>query len=591
MNPTPKAFLHTKSYHIAKRLFHEHVLKYKSRFVISGAFMVLVALSTTALPYLLQPVLDDVFTTNDPFQLFLFCSAVLLCFIVKGIASFGEAVSMTYIGQRIISDIQKRLFSHLMHADLAFFHKHPSGELVSRFTNDVNLLKNSVSHITAGLGKDALTLLFLILLMFYQDWFLACIAFVVLPLALFPVMNIGKRMRRVSLNTQYEQGDFTAHLSEIFQSIRTVKAYGTEAFEERRIGEKIEKLFQLIYKSAKVRSLGHPIVETIGGVAIISVIAYGGWQVMHHARTTGEFISFIVAFLLAYEPFKRLSHLNSNLQEGLSAGQRVFFILDNLPLITSPKEALFPKPVAGYISFCDVTFGYKKNTAVLKNITLDIARGGKIAFVGTSGAGKSTLINLIPRFYDVTEGAIEIDGLNIKAWDLHHLRHAMAFVSQEVILLNDTIRNNICYGMPMASEALIIQAAKDAAAWEFINALPTGLDTMVGENGVLLSGGQRQRIAIARAMLKNAPILLLDEATSALDTESERLVQSALHHLMKGRTCLTIAHRLSTIVDSDCIYVFKKGQIAEKGNHHMLLEQKGIYAHLWHKQIGEDNPS
>lgn len=581
-------FFDADSKNVAERLFYDHIVIYKKKFFIAAIFMVLAALSTTSLAYLLQRVLDDVFTTNDPRLLILFCSAVLAAFVIKGLASYGEAVTMTYVGQRIISDIQNRLFKHLMKSDLAFFHVHASGELLSRFTNDVNMMRSSVSNIMVGLGKDSLTLVFLIAYMFYVDWFLAIVAFVVFPAALMPVAKIGKRMRKVTTTTQNELGHFTSHLTQIFQGIRVVKAYGMEGYEEKRIFEKIEDLFKLICKATRVRSLGHPIVETVGGIAIISVIAYGGWQVMQHDRTTGEFISFILSFVLAYEPFKRLSHLNANLQEGLAAGRRVFHLLDIKPSITSVPDCLKPEHVEGHIRFENVSFEYKANHRVLKNITLDIKQGQKIAFVGTSGAGKSTLINLLPRFYDVQQGGISIDGQDIKKWDLAFLRGSIALVSQDVILFNDTIGSNICYGTKANSNEEIIQAAKDAAAWEFIEKLPQGLDTVVGENGVFLSGGQRQRIAIARAMIKDAPILLLDEATSALDTESERLVQEALFKLMQGRTCLTIAHRLSTIVESDRIYVFQKGEIAESGTHQQLLDQKGIYAHLWHKQIGED---
>jgi subfamily B ATP-binding cassette protein MsbA len=573
-----------KSHELGRRIFREHIRPYGGHFGIALALMVLAALSTSALPYLLQPVFDDVFTNGTPRLLMLVCGGIFLAFVIKGAASFGEAVIMTYVGQRIISDLQNRLFSHLMRLDLAFFHGISSGDLLSRFTNDINLMRNAVAATLVGMGKDSFTLIFLIALMFYRDWTLACIALFIFPLAIFPIFRIGRRMRKVANNTQEELASFTGRLTQVFQGIRVIKAYQTEAHEGTRAHAMIERIFALVYKSARVRSASHPIIESLGGMAIVIVIAYGGWQVMHHARTTGEFISFIGALLLIYEPLKRLSNMNANLQEGLAAAARVFTVLDTSPTIQNRPQAKHLPPIKGDIEFHNVRFSYPDGKVALDGITLEIKKAQSIALVGASGAGKSTIINLIPRFYDIQQGTILIDGTDIRDVTLESLRQQIALVSQEIMLFDTTIRDNIAYGSFNATDAEIINAAKAAAAHEFIDVLPNGYNTMIGENGVKLSGGQRQRIAIARAMLKNAPILLLDEATSALDTDSERQVQAALKILMEGRTTLMVAHRLSTVVEAHKIYVLDQGKIVESGNHQTLLESHGVYASLWQAQ-------
>lgn len=574
----------SKSHELGRRIFHEHIRPYGRHFGAALVLMILAALSTSALPYLLQPVFDEVFTNGTPQLLMLVCGGIFLAFVVKGATSFGEAVIMTYVGQRIISDLQNRLFSHLMHLDLAYFHGTSSGDLLSRFTNDVNLMRNAVATSLVGFGKDSFTLAFLVSLMFYRDWTLACIAFFVFPLAVFPILRIGRRMRKVANNTQEELASFTGRLTQVFQGIRVIKAYGTEEYEATRAHSMIERIFALVYKSARVRSASHPIIESLGGMAIVIVIAYGGWQVMHHARTTGEFMSFILALLLVYEPLKRLSNLNANLQEGLAAAGRVFAILDT-PATIQNRPGAKPLPrIEGHLEFHNVRFAYPDGKVALDGINLKITKAHSIALVGASGAGKSTVINLIPRFYDIQDGQILIDGIDIRDVTVQSLRDQIALVSQEIMLFDTTVRDNIAYGSFGATDADITDAAKAAAAHEFIDALPLGYNTMIGENGVKLSGGQRQRIAIARAMLKNAPILLLDEATSALDTDSERQVQAALKILMEGRTTLMVAHRLSTVVEADKIYVLDQGKIVESGDHQTLLDHKGIYANLWQAQ-------
>jgi subfamily B ATP-binding cassette protein MsbA len=573
---------------LVARLWQEHIKPY--RWYVGGGLgcMAVAAVTTAALAKMLQPLFDDVFVARNEDMLFYVAFWVLCVFILKGISSFGESVSMIYVGQKIIGDIQKRLFNHFITADLAYFHARSSGELVSRFTNDVNLMRNAVATALTGMGKDTLSLFFLIGLMFYQDWILASLAFFVFPVALLPIVKIGQKIRKVSHNTQEEMGAFTVLLQQVFQGMRVVKSYAMESYERKRAYRLIDNISRLTIKAGRVRSASHPIMETLGGIAIVIVILYGGTQVIAGNRTTGTFISFITAFLLAYEPMKRLANLNANLQEGLAAASRVFAAIDLEPTIINASNPSVLDVKKGHIILKDVSFAYSNGKMALQDISLEIAAGKRIALVGPSGSGKSTLLNLIPRFYDVTSGAIMIDGIDIRKVDLSSLRSHIALVSQEVILFDDTVRANIAYGRWGESEEEIVSAAKAAAAHSFIMQLPEGYDTLVGEQGVRLSGGQRQRLSIARAMLKNAPILLLDEATSSLDAESEQQVQVALDRLMKGRTTIVVAHRLATVVDADMIYVIEEGSVLEKGTHLELLENNKTYARLVDLQFATD---
>ena len=535
----------------------------------------------------MKPVINDVFVAKNKEFLLPISIAVLVTFAIKGFANYAQSVIMHYVGQRIITDTQHRLYGHLTRMDLSFFHQTPTGSLISRFTVDINMMRAAVSNALTGIGKDFLTLIFLIGVMFIQDRYLAVIAFVVFPVAILPIVKLGQRIRKVTVSTQEEIGQFTTLLEQTIQGARVVKAYRMEEYEKGRFRKIAERVFQLVFKSARIRSMASPIMETLGGVAVALVIFYGGFRVIEESMNPGAFFSFITALLLAYEPMKRLANLNASLQEGLASAQRLFGLLDTKPNIIDKPDAATLKIKGGNIVLNQVNFSYIPKHPVINGVSLSVPAGKLVALVGPSGAGKSTILNLIPRFYEVDSGVIKIDGIDVQDATLESLRRNIALVSQEIILFDDTVRANIAYGRPDASEKEITQAAKNAAAHDFIEAMSNGYDTYVGERGTKVSGGQRQRLAIARAMLKNAPILLLDEATSSLDAESEREVQAALMELMNGRTTLVIAHRLSTVIEADLIHVIDNGKLVESGNHPELLSKNGTYARLYALQFKE----
>ena len=570
---------------LVRRLTRDFIWPHRGAIVLAFVCMGIGSGSTAVRAWLMQPMLDRIFVGRESSLLLLIAGSVFAIAIIKGIADYSEAVLMSRVGQRVITDVQNALYARLIRADLSYFNANASGTLVSRFIADVIFLRSAAANVLIGIGKDSVTVALLVGLMFYEDWVLALASFFAFPLAIRPITGIGRRMRRVSASTQVEAGLITTLLNQTFQGARHVKAYGMEAYEQRRAGELFERMFRLIDRGNRTRARASPMMEALGGSAVGVVILYGGYQVIEGARTPGAFFTFITALLLAYQPLKSLANLNASLQEGLAAAQRLFEVLDIQPAIRDRDGAQALRVAGGGIVFTDVRFGYQPHAVALDGVSLTVPAGSTVALVGPSGAGKSTMLNLIPRFYDVDGGSIAIDRQDIRDVTLASLRGALALVAQEASLFDDTVRGNIAYGRFGASQQEIEAAAAAAGADRFIAELPQGYDTLVGEHGIRLSGGQRQRLAIARAMLKDAPILLLDEATSALDNESERQVQAALKRLMRGRTTLVIAHRLSTITGADLICVMDRGRIVETGRHAQLLARGGLYARLYETQF------
>jgi subfamily B ATP-binding cassette protein MsbA len=580
---------HATSDALIRRLVKEQLWPQRKRVALTFICMVLVAGASASMIYLLKDVVDEVLVAKDRGMLYLLPGVIIGLAMISGIAGYFEAVNMEVIGHRMVANLQRLMYRGIIWADLQFFHDNSVGRLISRFINDAGLLRFSVAKALTGLLKDSLLVVFLMTILVVHNWFLALLTIVVFPLALYPIVRIGKRMRKISRNTQVETGELTTLLDETFQGARHVKAYTMEEQETQRATGAIEKIFALTRKAARVQAISRPLMETLGGIALALAILYGGSQVIEGSMTTGELASFLAALLAAYKPMKNIANLNATLQQGLAAAQRVFTILDLRPQISDRDGARPFTRIRGDITFENVHFHYTAKGTALQGIDLDIAAGKTVALVGPSGAGKSTILNLIPRFYDAETGTVRIDGHDVRDVTLESLRAGIALVSQEISLFDDTIRANIAYGKPGAIEDEIVAAARDAGAHEFITGLPDGYDTHVGGRGTKLSGGQRQRIAIARAMVKDAPILLLDEATSALDTETERQVQAALARLKQGRTTIVIAHRLSTILDADTIFVMENGRVTESGTHSELLTRSGAYARLYALQFsGED---
>ena len=570
------------------RLWRDSIHHYLGWIVLAVLLMAVMAAANAFTAYLMKPIVDDVFFAKNEDMLWPVGLMVIGTFLLMGFANYGQSMVMNFVGLKIIADMQNRLFAHLTRMDLQFFHDNPTGTLISRFTQDIHMMKVAVSNGLTGFGKDLLSLIFLVALMFNMNWQLAAISFFVFPVAVFPIVRIGRRMRKVTANTQEELGTFMTVLNQTFQGIRIVKAFGMQTYEGSRIAGLVDRIFRLNMKAARTRELSRPIMETLGGAAVFVVIIYGGTRVIQETTTPGAFFAFITALLKAYDPMKRLANLNSSIQQGLAGAQRLYDVLDREPSISDKPGAVPLKDVAGQVEFDGVNFTYTGETNTLDDVTFAVAEGRTAALVGASGAGKSTILNLIPRFYDVASGRVSIDGVDVRDATMASLHANIALVSQEITLFDDTVAANIAYGRGGASQEEVESAARHAAAHDFISQLPDGYDTLVGEQGVKLSGGQRQRLAIARAMLKNAPILLLDEATSSLDTESERKVQAALHELMRGRTTIVIAHRLSTVIDADVIFVVDAGRIVESGTHGELLARGGAYKNLYELQFAGD---
>ncbi len=557
---------------------------YGVKMIIAMFAMVMVALANAAQAYMVKHLVDDIFVNKDRFLLNVLPMALVALFTVKGIFYFTYTYMLEWVGQCVIRDLRDKIYTHIHSLSLSFFQTHSTGSLTSRIINDVALLQGAVSNALISMLRDMLSVIGLLGVIFYMDWRLASLSLIFFPLAFTPIVYFGRRFRQVSTTYQENVGDASGILHETIAGARIVKAFCMEKYERMRFRRKIDAIFTILMKETRYRSTSHPLMEAIGGLAMAIIIWFGGYQVLKGTSTPGTFLAFLTALIMLYEPIKGVSKINSTIQSGLAAADRIFTLLDVKSEIVEKEDAIDLPPFHGAIEFTDVVFSYNREEPVLHGINLRVDRGEVLAVVGPSGSGKTTLSNLIPRFYDVQEGALLIDGHDVRDVTLFSLRSQIAIVTQQTILFNDTVYNNIAYGREGCSREEVLEAARAAYALDFIEELPNGFDTVIGESGARLSGGERQRVSIARALLKDTPILVLDEATSSLDTESERQVQRALENLMQHRTTIVIAHRLSTIKNADRIIVMKQGKIVEEGTHDELLERGGEYELLHRMQ-------
>ena len=578
-----------ESLQVIKRILKDHASPYKKQIFAAIFFMVIVAICSASIVRLVKPVIDRVFLTHDRHMLVVIPLFMLAIYSIKGVAEYFQSYLIKFVGQQILTNLQMLMYEHLLQTDFLFIQSQSSGRLISRFTNDIMLMRGAVSDLLVGCAKHLLSVIFLIGIMFSLDPFLALFIFLAFPLAIYPIQRLGRKMRAVTTSAQEELGDFTARLDETFSSIKVIKSFCTEKIEADRARKITSNILDFYKKAAKFDSLTSPIMEILSGFAIACVLWYGGFAVIEGKMSTGALFAFITAFVSAYRPFKSLVSLNVNLQEGITAANRVFNILDFKPTISDKDNASSPVFIAPRIKFKNIEMKFSNGKIALKSLDLKIDPGKTYAFVGSSGSGKTTVANLVIRMFDPSLGKIVIDDYDIKEITLKSLRSQISLVSQETVLFDTSVLENISYGTTGASRDLVIKAAKSADAHEFILALPEGYDTMIGSNGTTLSGGQRQRLSIARAFLKDAPILVLDEATSALDPNSERSIIDSLARLRSGRTTMIITHRLASIKDVDQIVVMKNGKIIEQGQHSELLKLQKEYYKLYNKQLKETN--
>jgi ATP-binding cassette, subfamily B, bacterial MsbA len=561
-----------------------YVKLYWPRFLAAAAAMLLVSGITASLAYLVKPFLDDVFFQKNLQMLYVLPPLLVALYAAKGALSLLHTYQMHYIGLGIITLMRDQLFRHLQRQPHAYFDHEATGALTSRVVYDVLLLQDSVAKVVTSFLKDSFTLVGLTAVIFYQDWQLALMAILIFPPASYLIMRFGRRLRQLAKESQQSVARLNVLLQENLTGQRIVKAFAREEFEAQRFGRANERFRQVQMKLRLTRGLSPAVMEFLGALGMAGIISYGGYQVIKGATTPGTFFSFMTALFLLYAPIRGLSSAQNSIQEGLAAAQRVFAVLDLEPGILDRPGAKVLQPLGREIAFRQVAFSYG-DEPVLNDIDFTVKKGDMVALVGPSGAGKTTLLNLLPRFYEVTSGAILIDGVDIREVSLASLRAQIGVVTQQTILFNETVRYNVAYGRLEATAEDILLALKAAHALDFVMGLPQGLDTVIGEQGVRLSGGERQRLAIARALLKDPPILLLDEATSSLDSESEREVQQALDRLMEGRTSLVIAHRLSTVRHAHRLVVLDGGRVVETGTHEELLGADGYYKRLYDLQF------
>jgi len=570
---------------LVNRIFKTQVKKYIPELSITFIFIILTSLTTAATAWLLDPAIKEIFINKNTKMLYLIPVAIIFTFILKAFSIYGTRIITIKVGIKIIKNIQTLMAQKFLLSDISHITKKHSGKYLSNFTNDTTILFVVLTGVVVTLFKETFTLIALIGLMFYHDWQLSLLAVVMIPIAAISSKNIGKKMGK-KVHISLEASDkFMKFLSEIIKGSWLIKIYQKEEDELKKISMIIDERFKAIRKVEQTRLGAGPIMEVISAIAIAIVVFFAGYRSMQGAISLGEFISFLAALMLAYQPVKALAGINVGIQEGITAAKRIYEIIDQKNEIYNDKNAPSLKLKNATLEFKNISFTYPDGTHALKNLSAKIEGGKKVGLVGISGSGKTTFLNLIPRFFNLKYGEILIDDQNINNINLSSLRKEISLVSQDVILFDDTIRSNILYGNASASDNEIINACKFAAAQDFIEKLPNKYETIIGENGIKLSGGQKQRLSIARAILKDSSIILLDEATSSLDSESEAVIQKAIENLTKNKTTIIIAHRLSTIMNCDKILVFESGQIVAEGSHEFLVNNSSIYKNLYEKQI------
>ncbi len=549
--------------------------------------MMFVAALTGISMFLLKEVVDRIFIEKNVIMLVKLVILIPLVFFLKGAFNYAQTYLMNYIGHNIVMDLRNELYEKLHSLSLDFYTKNATGEIMARLTNDISLIQYAFTKIPANIIRDGFIVIILAALLGYLHLTFAVVALMGFPPAIYLIVRLGKKLRRIARKTQSKMADLYSILQETVSGIKIVKAFGMENYEIKKFSRENKQYYNIIMRSVRVEALTGPLMEFIGVIGLTIIVWFGGRDVINGVWTAGSFFAFMGAVFSTYNPVRNLSNLNNVMQQALAASERVFSIIDEVPTIVEIKSPISLSQIKHEISFHNIHLSYNNEGFVLKGINLKVEKGRIIALVGPSGGGKTSLVNLITRFYDPTEGAITIDGIDIKSASLKSLREQMGIVTQETILFNDTVRNNIAYGKLDVTEEEIVRACKIANAHDFVCDMENGYRTVIGERGVILSGGQKQRLAIARAVLKNPAILILDEATSALDTESELLVQEALDRLMKGRTAFVIAHRLSTIIKADTIVVIDKGIIVGKGVHSELIKNCTLYKRLYEMQFRE----